>query len=257
MSRPHRSGSSSAPRRSNGWPASGKGAGRQRPPSAQELSGLVEDHVIEEILYREALALGLDRDDTVIRRRLRQKMEFLAQDPIDAAEPTEAELGAFLAENPERFQAPARVSFRQIFINADRRGSAAAEEARRLLAELTALPRPAEAEILGDPFLLPHYFDQVTEQEVERQFGKAFAKVLGTVASGRWVGPIDSAYGLHLVFVHDRRAGEALDLAQARRAVEREWRARRRVEAKDAFYERLRRRHRVEIDWPEGTGPSR
>ncbi len=140
----------------------------QRPPTQAELEGLVEDHIREEILYREALAMGLDRDDTIIRRRLRQKMEFLPQYLVEQAEPTDAELRNYLRENPDAFQVEARVSFQHIYLNLERRGTAAEGDARRLLADLKANGGPVEPAVLSDPILLPYDLESLSESEVAR-----------------------------------------------------------------------------------------
>ncbi len=116
----------------------------QRPPTRAELEGLVEDHIREEILYREAIALGLDRDDTIIRRRLRQKMEFLSQDLVGQVEPTDAELRTYLRENADAYQIEPRVTFQQIYLNRERRGANAEDDARRLLADLQSNDGPVE-----------------------------------------------------------------------------------------------------------------
>jgi len=120
-----------------------------------------------------------------------------------------------------------------------------------LLSDLNALPRPAETELLGDPFLLPHYFETASQNEVAKNFGAAFARDLLQVEAGRWTGPIESGYGLHLVFVHDRIAGGPRDLSEVRDRVEREWRVERKEKARVAFYSQLRERYRIRIDWPE------
>lgn len=233
------------------WLAGAWQARWQRQPIGDELERLVDDHIIEEIFYREALALGLDRDDTVIRRRLRQKMEFLSQDLADLGEPTDEELQRFFAANHEKYRTEDQLTFRHIYLNAERRGADADDDARRLLSELNALPRPAKAELTGDPFLLPHYFETASQSEVAKNFGAAFARELLQVEAGRWTGPIESGYGLHLVFVHDRIAGGPRDLSEVRDRVEREWRVERREKAQEAFYGQLRERYRIRIDWPE------
>jgi hypothetical protein len=146
----------------------------RRPPTQAELDGLIEDHIKEEIFYREALALGLERDDIVIRRRLRQKMEFISEDVAQPAEPTEAELQAFLAEHPDRFRVPGRISFAQVYLSPERRGEAVWSDAERMLVALdSGGSDPAEA---GDPFLLEQDYRDLASQDVERLFGGAFAE---------------------------------------------------------------------------------
>ena len=224
----------------------------RRPPTQEELDGLIEDHVKEEILYREALALGLERDDIVIRRRLRQKMEFISEDVARPAEPTEDELQAFLAEHADRFRKPSRVSFAQVYLSPDRRGEDAWSDAERLLVALdTGRSDPAEA---GDPFLLEQDYRELAAQDVERLFGGAFAAQVAELPVGRWSGPVESGYGLHLVLVRERIAARLPDLAEVRDAVANEWDAVRREEANRAFYEALRARYEVTVERPAWAG---
>jgi hypothetical protein len=224
----------------------------RRPPTREELDGLIEDHIKEEILYREALALGLDVDDIVIRRRLRQKMEFISEDVAKLVAPTEAELQAFLAEHADRFREPLRISFAQVYLSPDRRGQGAWSDAERLLVGLdTGRSDPAGA---GDPFLLERDYRELAARDVERLFGGAFAARVVELPVGRWSGPVESGYGLHLVLVHERRSARLLDLAEVRDAVANEWGALRREEANRAFYEALRANYEVTVERPRWAG---
>jgi hypothetical protein len=229
----------------------------QRPPTAEELDGLIVDHVKEEVFYREARVLGLDLDDTIIRRRLRQKMEFLVEDVAAAAEPTEAELQAFLEKNPDAFRVPPLVTFSHIFLNQDRRGEAAHRDAERLLGELGKGNGRIDPAALGDPFLLPHDFKVLPENEVVKLFGQEFAARLLELKPGQWTGPVESGYGVHLVFIRERTEPQTGELAEVRDAVSREWREARRREANATFYQRLRERYTVIVEspGPAGIGP--
>lgn len=222
----------------------------QRPPTAQELEGLIEEYVREEVYYREALTMGLDRDDTIVRRRLRQKLEFLTADLIDAAEPGDEELRRYFDIHAERFQTPMRLAFEHVFVSHDRRGDDAERDARRLLATLAEADREAAPETLGDTLMLPRAFDEVTEDEVARLFGRVFAEGLAKVAVGAWSGPIESGYGLHLVRVERRRQGSRSAFEAVRDAVEQDWRTARRQEAGEAFYRGLRQRYDVVVATP-------
>ncbi len=207
----------------------------QRAPTRAELDGLVEDYVREEILYREALALGLDRDDTIVRRRLRQKMEFLSEDLGTPDPASDAELQSFLEAHPERFRVEARLSFRQVFLSSERRGEAnSVQEAARLLVALQDDPAGADADAAGDPLPLRAELSDATESEVERTFGSHFAVALRDVAPGRWQGPIASAYGLHLVFVRARTPARKPMLEEVRERVQSEWLVQRRREANES-----------------------
>ncbi len=227
----------------------------QRPPTYDELQGLIEDRVMEEVLYREALALGLDRDDVIIRRRLRQKMEFIADDFAATAEPTDDELEAFLDEHPELFMVDARLTFRQIYLNQDRRGATARQDAERLLVRL-ANDAGVDAEMLGDPLSLPHAYASSSQTDVARLFGREFAEGLLELEPGSWTGPIRSGYGLHLVRVDGRTDGRMPELSEVRDAVKRDWFAARRREAKEALYGRLRERYTVTVETPDWADPS-
>jgi hypothetical protein len=224
----------------------------RRPPTRAEIDGLIEDHIKEEILYREALALGLERDDIVIRRRLRQKMEFISEDVAQPAEPTEAKLQAFLAEHADRFREPSRISFAQVYLSPDRRGEDVWGDAERMLVALDAgQSDPAEA---GDPFLLEQDYRELAAQDVEGLFGGAFAAGVAELPVGRWSGPVESGYGLHLVLVRDRTPARLPDLAEVRDAVANEWDAVRQEEANRVFYERLRGGYEVTVERPASAG---
>lgn len=225
----------------------------QRPPSPEELRGLVDDYVREEVYYREAIAMGLDRDDAVVRRRLRQKMEFLGESVGDASEPTAADLEQFLKDNRERFAAPPRVSFEQVFLNPERRGTPAHDEALRVLAALRA--GRLRADDAGDPSLLPASLADASDRDVAAQFGAAFGAAVEHAPVGEWTGPIESGYGLHVVRVNDRVASSTPDLAAVRPALVREWHAQRARERGEDHYRSLRGKYsvRIETDAAPGT----
>lgn len=227
----------------------------QRPPTDAELKGLIDDYVKEEIAARAATADGLDRDDAIIRRRLRQKFEFLAEDAADQAAPTEAELGAWLTAHPEAFPAEPQVALRQVFVSPDRRGARALAEAEKLLERLRAAGPEADAG-LGDPTTLPGELPLGPIREVSSIFGDGFARAVEALPPGQWAGPVRSSYGLHLILVRERVPGRSPDLATARREVEREVIAERRRQALDALYQRLLTRYSVTIERPSPPRPT-
>lgn len=220
----------------------------QRPPTVQELDGLIEDHVRDEVLYREALAMGLDKDDTVIRRRLRQKFEFLAEDAATASPPSDPDLQAWLDRNPDKFRSDPKLALRQVYVSVSRRGADATKEAERLLARLNTTGEKAAASELGDTTLLPHELALSSAGEIARVFGDRFAQAVAGMEPGRWSGPVRSGYGLHLVYVSERAASGPRPLAEVRDEVQREWLAARRREMADARYSRLRERYTVVIE---------
>jgi hypothetical protein len=228
----------------------------QRPPSDAELKGLIDDWVREEIAVREAMAAGLDRDDTVIRRRLRQKFEFLAEDADAASPPTEAELNAWLDRHADAFRVEPRVAFRQVFFSRERRGANTQADARRALARLQSAGSEAPLAGLGDATMLPLEVDPVPLSDVERAFGADFAARLGPLAPGQWAGPVESGFGLHLVLVRERTEGRRPDLSEVRPAVEREFLADRRKRQLASTYERLVAKYRVVIERPNPAAAS-
>jgi len=218
-----------------------------RPPNEQELKAQLDEVVREEIAVREAVALGLDRDDTVIRRRLRQKFEFAAEDAFEATPPTDAELQAYLDTTPDNFRTEPRLSLRQVHLG-PQRGNALQDDARQMLERLQAAGPNAEANDLSDSRLLPASLENTALGEVARIFGDEFAGALLKAEPGRWFGPIRSGYGLHLVIVDGRDAGQLPALANVRPLVERDFMAERRKRALDAMYAKLLVRYPVVIE---------
>jgi len=221
----------------------------RRPPTEQELQGLVDDYIRDEIFYREGRAAGLDRDDFVIRRRVRQKMEFLAED-MAAAEPSDEELAAYLASNPDRFRTEDRLTFHHVFLSATRRGSALDGDAKQIAETLVRASAPADTATIGDPFLLGAEFREMSQSDVARTFGEGFAKQLSAAEPGRWQGPIASSFGVHLVFVDERTRGNLPPLDTVREAVQREWLNARRIEAEQKLYRTLRDRYQIVVEPP-------
>jgi parvulin-like peptidyl-prolyl isomerase len=221
-----------------------------RPPTAVELKGLIDDYVAEEVYYREAVAMGLDQDDTVIRRRLRQKMEFISEDIANSVEPTDAQLQEFLAQNAGKFARPAELSFRQVYLSAERRGDTARADAEKLLAELQAGRGPADPAEAGDATLLPAAMEAASPQAIANAFGEEFARQVDEAPVGQWSGPIESAFGVHLVRVDERLAAEAPTLGEIRPIVLREWQAEHRGRQNASFLAALREKYEVRVEGP-------
>jgi hypothetical protein len=223
---------------------------RMRAPTVFELEGLIAEHIREEIYYREALAMGLESNDMIIRRRLRQKMEFLSQDLTVQADPTEAELQTYLLENASAFRIEPRITFRHIYLSVDKRGDGTHGDALRLLEELRGGDGAIDTATLGDPLPLPRDYASLPAPEVRSFFGRDFAARLLTLERGTWQGPVASGYGLHLVFVRERTEARMPELAQVRDAVEREWREVRRRATIEALYRRVREQYTVVVERP-------
>ena len=217
----------------------------RRSPTEDERKGLVEERLQQELLYREALALGLDKDDVVIRRRLAQKIEFIVDDMAAGRSPTEEELGAFLKQNQQRYATEPKVSFRQVFLSAERRGPALIEDANRILTELQTGADPLS---FGDPTVLPQTMRASALSSVERVFGKEFSAALVEAPTGSWLGPVQSTFGAHLVQLLERQAGQAATLDTARTQLERDWREAERQRAKDAYIMTLKDKYSISIE---------
>ena len=220
----------------------------QRPPSTTELAGLVEDHIREEIYYREALKMGLDSNDTIVRRRMRQKMEFFTDDLVAAVEPTQEDLRTYLTKHEEAFRVAPRLTLDHIYFNFDRRGEAALDDARQLRDRLGGAESDIDLTSLGDPLPLPTTYTDAYLGELASRFGSAFADRLMELPVGTWEGPIESGFGLHLILIADRKPGEVPPFEEVRQAVEREWRSAARTEVKESFYQGLRSQYSIVVE---------
>ena len=212
-----------------------------RPPNRDELSRQLEEHIRDELLYREALALGLDRNDPIVRRRMAQKLEFLALE-ITPREPTGTDLEGYFHDNPGLFRTPPLYSFQQIFFDPAATGSADAR-ARAALQRLLRTSDPVE----GDATLLPHRLEAVSRKRIADEFGEAFASAIAELPAGTWGGPVTSVFGFHLVRVDEIRPARLPDLAEVVAAVRREYEASERDKALRALHTSLRDRYRVEL----------
>ena len=195
-----------------------------RPPTGPELIGLVRAYLREDVMYREALAMGLDNDDHVIRRRLAQKLEFLTNDIVGLQQPSAAELEAYFARNLDVFAAPDRVTFVQAFFNPDMRGDSAEADALAARTRLQAGGEPDPGALSeGDRSMLQAYFVGVSEQDLRRDMGADFAASVMQLTPGEWHGPVLSGYGAHLVYVYGFEPAPPPRLDAMREKVVAEW----------------------------------
>jgi hypothetical protein len=220
----------------------------QRPPTGDEVRGLVRDRVREEVYYREAIALGLDKDDTIIRRRLAQKMQFVSDDTGARTQPTDDELNAYLRTYPDKFRVEQKFTFRQLYLDPKKHGENLERDIVQLLAKVNQTAADIDFAAMGDPFLLDNNFSAMPASEVASQFGEKFATTLAGLSPGQWQGPVESAYGVHLVLVSKRTKGNAPALADVREAVQREWDNATRLKANETFYGELLKRYTVTIE---------
>ena len=228
----------------------------QRPPTREEWESLIRDRVREEVYCREAVALGLDKDDTIIRRRLQQKMEFVSEEAAALARPTDDELTAYLKANPDAFRTEPRATFSQVYLDPRKRGAMLDADAKRLLERLNAPGASTDLARLGDTLtLLDTQYENATQTDLARVFGADFADALVRQPTGKWVGPIPSGYGVHLVRVESLAPGGMPALADVRPLVEREWANAKRQEVAKAFYDKLRAKYRITVRIPDAAKP--
>ena len=216
---------------------------RMRQPTQEELDAMVESHVREEIFYREAMAMGLDQNDPMVRRRMRMKLEFMLED-LSGQDAGDDVLSEFLKRNPERFRDETQVSFRQVYLDPDRRPNLE-NDAGRLLSRLNDGNDP---EALGDRTLAPRTYQLAPQSEVARDFGDEFAREIASLPAGEWSGPVYSPFGAHLVKIDARIDDRLPVLAEIRDEVLREYLAEKRGQQKNLAYEKLREGYEVTVE---------
>lgn len=221
----------------------------QREPTAEELRGALEQHIRQEVLYREALARGYDRDDLVVRRAMQQKMEFLAASQALQEPPSEEEIEAFFALRKERYRLPAVLSFAQVYLSPDQRGAAAEQAAIDLLAQLRAEdPEPDALRTWGDAIMLDTFYADQTERDVSAAFGELFAEAVVRLPIGEWQGPVSSGYGLHLVKVIEREDSRVPEWREVADRVVNDMEFEARAAARDQLYQEIAQNYEVVPD---------
>jgi PPIC-type PPIASE domain len=219
----------------------------QRPPTRDELRGLITDYLNEQLLAREARALGLEDNDVIVRRRLAQKLTFLIDDTARRAEPTEQELQQYYEANAQHFRSDARISFAHIYFSPQRRADARSDAADALKLLLTEGTTTSTAD-LGDRLLIRPELRDETEQSVSNTFGPDFARAVFALGTDSWSGPVQSGYGLHLVRVSTMKEARVPPLSEIRERVAAEWRREQETRAKDRYLAELRKKYDVVAD---------
>jgi hypothetical protein len=227
--------------------------GRPAPTPAQ-MASLIEARVLQEVLYREALALGLDQDDEIVKRRLAQKMEFLAED-LAGSDPTPEQLRAWFDTNADQFVLPPRVWFRHLYFSPDRRGDRAQSDAEATLASLGG-GRVGQAASVGDPFMFQDRYSDRSPEQVAAMFGPGFAQALFEIEPGSWHGPIASGYGWHLVWIDSITPARRPSFEEVKPEVRTAWIVDQRAEAKRRLFDELRSRYEVVLPESSGQGAS-
>jgi peptidyl-prolyl cis-trans isomerase C len=230
-----------------------------RPPTTEEFTALVENKVQEEVLYREGLAMGLDKDDTIVKRRMAQKMHFLAEDVAAAHEPTAAELKAWYEKNSQTFALPGRATFRHLYFSPDSRGQRARQDAGRVLAKIAGQAEDSKLAVsMGDPFMFQDYYGDRSSEQLAKDFGPGFAQDIFRLKPGLWDGPIESGYGWHLVFVDSFTPGRVPAFEEVEPDVKTAWLADQKQHAWNKAYTEMRAKYKVFLPAPEtqSTGAS-
>ncbi|OAI40879.1 hypothetical protein AYO41_01770 [Verrucomicrobia bacterium SCGC AG-212-E04] len=222
----------------------------KRPPTAPELERLMESRIQMEILYREALAMGLDKDDEIVKRRMAQKMQFLAEDAVPQ-EPMTAELKDWYAKNPDKFAMPTRVSFRHLYFSPDRRAARARDDAVKALAQMAGQPEDAKLPAsFADPFMFQEYYRDRGADQLGKDFGPKFALAVAKLPTGSWQGPIESGFGWHLVYVDTATAGRVPDFEEIEPEVKTAWLTEQKSLAWERSYKEMRDKYTVLLPKP-------
>ena len=222
-----------------------------RQPTPQEFQAMVEDKVREEVLYREGLAMGLDKDDTIVKRRMAQKMQFLAEDVAAAHEPSTTELKAWFDKNKQKFALPSRYSFRHLYFSPDKRGKIAKDDAAKALAKIAGQPEESKlAALLGDQFMFQDYYGDRTPEAIAKEFGPQFAVALEKLKPGSWQGPVESGYGWHLVYVDTIIPGRIPAFEEMEPDVKTAWLAEQKQTAWQKAYAEMRAKYTVLLPGP-------
>jgi hypothetical protein len=217
-----------------------------RPPTQQELDGMIDQYLKEEILYREASAMGLGENDPITRRRLAQKLEFLTKDIARLKEPAEGELEQYFADNIDQYREPDLITFTQVFFDPDKRDETTLEDAEAALVVLGERGEPdGDVKDLGDRFMLQSYYPQKSELDIRRQFGAGFSGPVMQLAPGQWHGPVLSGYGVHLVYVYSLQLAPEPVFADVQEHVFEDWQTEQQDEFNAAYFEGLKSRYEI------------
>lgn len=220
----------------------------QRSPTPQELTGLITEKIRDEMAYREAVAMGLDKNDGIIKKRLRAKLDLLVEDMNALYEPSDEELEKYLKENRQAYLVAPIITFRQIYLNSELRGEKVNNDARSLLGDLQSAGADADISRLGDPTMLPSTMKKSSVYLIKRQFGRSFGQKIMELETGKWVGPVSSSYGLHVIYIDEFLPGRLPELTEVRKEVERDWLLQQGKKIKEESYKRLAEQYSVVIE---------
>ena len=218
----------------------------KRQPTEQETKGMLKGYIKEEILYREALSLGLDRDDTIIRKRMAQKIDFLFSDIASIAEPTEEQLEKHYHDSQSKYTRDVQLTFSHIYLNPTKHDNTLKTDAEKIIATLKN--KKADPADLGDPIMLEPIFNKIETSQINNLFAENFATDISTLETGKWQGPIKSGYGYHLVKIDQRIESQPTPFEEIRTIVKRDWKAIKQKESNDATYALMKQRYKITIE---------
>lgn len=222
---------------------------RNRPPTRQEIDGLIQSYIRDDVLYRQAVAMGLNEDDPITRRRMAQKLEFLTGDLAMMVPPEEGELEQYFEQNNEQYRQSDEITFTQVFFDPDIREDATLDDAAEVLVELQAAGVPdAQTLEAGDPNMIQNYFQSANQLQVAKQMGTRFADAVMELETGMWLGPVLSGYGVHLVYVYDHQEAPPAVFEEVKAQVLENWQLEKREQFNADFLENLKSRYTIIID---------
>lgn len=221
----------------------------QREPTGSELRRLLEQHIRQEVLYREALARGYDRDDPIVRQAMQRKMEFLAAAQSAQGPPSDAEIEAYFTLRRDKYRLPAVVSLAQVYVNPEAAAGQPEDRVTALLAQLRrADPDLDELDAWGDAIMLPPVLTDASEGTLRSTFGSDFAEAVVELEPGGWQGPVRSGFGLHLVKVLERRASRVPRWTEVRASVVKDMEYEAANSAKEQLYQEIAQSYQVVTD---------
>ncbi|MEW6993450.1 peptidyl-prolyl cis-trans isomerase [Colwelliaceae bacterium MEBiC 14330] len=220
----------------------------QREPNNKELDNLIQEYLLEEIAYREGIALGLDLNDIVIKRRVRQKLDFIAEESLPRPSPTDQILKDYMNQHPEKFRQDDLYTFRHIFFDKARHDDVV-NQANQLLIKLRKTPN-IDTTNLGAGYFFKRYYQSITIDKLDNVFGKKFSQMLVSTSAQNWHGPLQTDFGSHLVYIEKIDRATKPKLVDMRVNVLREWEHDLRKQATSSFYQKLLAKYEVIIQRP-------
>jgi len=213
-------------------------------PDSATLDLLIKDEVKTEMLYREALRMNLDHNDEIIRRRLKQKYEFLVKDLVSLEQASETTLETYYKENIDRYNSPKKISFSQIYFSPDKRADPL-QAAETMYQQIKAQSLPSDLQGYGDNFHLPAYFANKDVGDIRQALGKQFADAIFTIKNIGWNVPIRSGYGAHLIWIHSINDSTVLPFSQVKGQVAQDWEQEQQTRYNDQLYKNLSEQYEV------------